>query len=129
RELGIDHVVAGVPFFAWCIRDLAPLHEDAFEGPFLGFALLALTLEASWEPSDSVIELCRWIDREVTAALREFQWQRTRGKNWILSMNIHNLRNSRWVELGHEFKRWAADQQPGELATWLGLIGCALAEE
>lgn len=129
RELGEDLVPAGVKFFAWCVGCLGPLHEDKFERPFLALALLSLALHDPAIGDQSIVELCKRIDSEVQSLLPEWQWWATRKMDWLLSMNHHNLRNSRWIELGRELYEWAEAQPENDKATWVALIGRSLAED
>ena len=49
--------------------------------------------------------------------------------DWLLSINHHNLKNARWIELGREFYKWAEAQPENNKATWVALIGRSLAED
>lgn len=129
RELGGDLVPAGVKFFAWCVGHLGPIHEDKFERPFLALALLSLALRDPTISDESIVELCKWIATDVQSLLPELQWYATRKMDWLLSMNFHNLRNSRWIELGRELYGWAEAQPESDKATWVALIGRSLAED
>jgi len=57
------------------------------------------------------------------------QWYASRNHDWLLSMNFHDLRNSRWIELGREFYQLAERQPKSDKSTWVALIGHSLAEE
>lgn len=129
RVLGDDFVHAGVGFFAWCVEHLALLDEDNIDSPFLALALLSLAINDPVAPDGSIVELCRWIDASVQALLPEKQGWANPGMSWLLSMNFHNLRNERWIELGREFQKWAGAQPDNEEATWVALIGRSLAED
>lgn len=129
RKLGGDLLPTGAKFLAWCLEYLGPLHEDKFESPFLGLALLAVALDVPTICDQSIIELCMAIDSDVQALLPEFQWLATRRKDWLLSMNHHDLRNPRWIVLGRELAAWAEEQPESEKATWVALIGRSLAED
>ena len=129
RVLGGNLLPSGGKFFAWCIQILGPLHEDRFESPFLGLALLALAVHSPAIDDESIVKLCEWIDDEVQLLLPEQQWRATRKMDWLLSMNHHNLRNSRWIELGRELYEWAEAQPESDKASWVALIGRALAED
>lgn len=127
--LGGKLVPAGIRFTAWCAEYLGPIHEDKFERPFLSLALLSLSLHTPQIDDQSIVNLCMWIDADVQSLLPEYQWFATRRMNWLLSMNCHNLRNARWIELGRHLSGWAASQPKSEKATWVGLIGHALSED
>lgn len=129
RALDGEFLPSGVKFFAWCVGSLGPLHEDRFERPFLGLALLTLALHDPRISDALIVSLCRWIDAEVQSLLPEQQWQATRRLDWLLSMNIHNLKNARWIELGRDLCRWAEEQPESDKATWVALIGRSLAED
>jgi hypothetical protein len=129
RVLSGDLVPAGMRFFAWCVAHLGPLHEDRFERTFLELALLALALNVPAISDGAIVALCKFIDNEVQSLLPEMQWYATRDRDWLLSMNIHDLRNSRWIELGREFYQWAESQPESDKSTWVALIGRSLAEE
>lgn len=129
RALDGELVPSGVKFLAWCVGRLAPLHEDGFEGPFLGIALLTLALRIPTIGDDPIVGLCRWIDAEVQSLLPEHQWRATRKMDWLLSMNYHDLKNSRWIGLGRELYEWAEAQPESDKATWVALIGRSLAED
>jgi len=129
QALGVDLIEPASSFFAWCVERLAPLDEDGIEGPFLGLALLRLTIELQNQPDDAIVDLCKWIEEQVSALLREKQWWATRQKNWLLSTNHHNLRNDRWLAVGRELYQWAEAQPPSDKATMVAFIGKCLAEE
>lgn len=127
--LGGNLVPAGIRFMAWCAACLGSIHEDKFERPFLSLALLSLAVHAPQIDDKSLVELCMWIDSDVQFLRPRYQWHATRKKNWLLSMNHHDLRNARWIELGRQLTVWAASQQAREASTWVGLIGHALSED
>jgi hypothetical protein len=129
RALDGELVPSGVKFLAWCVGCLGPLHEDKFEGPFLGIALLTLALNVPTISDESIVELCKWIEAEVQFLLPEKQWYATRKMDWLLSMNHHNLKNSRWIDVGRELYKWAEARPESDKATWVALIGRSLAED
>lgn len=116
-------------FLAWCVAHLSPLHKDKFERTFLELALLALALNAPAISDRAIVALCKSIDSEVQSLLPEMQWYASRNHDWLLSMNFHDLRNSRWIELGREFYQLAERQPKSDKSTWVALIGHSLAEE
>jgi len=129
RVLGGDLVPAGMRFLAWCVVHLSPLHKDKFERTFLELALLALALNVPAISDRAIVALCKSIDSEVQSLLPEMQWYASRNHDWLLSMNFHDLRNSRWIELGREFYQLAERQPKSDKSTWVALIGHSLAEE
>lgn len=129
RALGGDLLPSGVKFFAWCVGRLGPLHEDKFERPFLSLALLTLALQVPPISGEAIVRLCQSIDAEVQSLLPELQWHATRKMDWLLSMNHHNGKNSRWIEVGRELYQWAEAQPASDKATWVALIGRSLAED
>ena len=129
RVLGGDFVPAGVKFLAWCVEHLTPLDEEGFEAPFLGLALLALSIQLPAISDDAIVALCGWIDEKVSALLQENQWWATRKMDWLLSTNHHDLKNRRWIDLGRELYRWGETLRPSDKATWVALIGRSLAED
>jgi len=122
-------IPAGIRFFAWCLEHLAALDDEGTEAVFLGIALLALAARHEGVSDEAVVGLCRWIDDTVSALLPDKQWAATRRKNWLLSMNHHDLRNTRWIEVGRRLYGWAEAQPSSDRATWVALIGRALSED
>jgi hypothetical protein len=129
QALDDELVAAGVSFLAWCIEHLAPLDEEGMEGPFLGLALLSLTAKRSVVTDEAVIRLCKWIDASVSSLLRDKQWRATRGTNWLLSTNYHDLKNGRWIELGRDLYTWADASPASDRMTRISYMGRSLSED
>ena len=104
-------------------------HMKAHRVALICAALLALAARHEGVSDEAVVGLCRWIDDTVSALLPDKQWAATRRKNWLLSMNHHDLRNTRWIEVGRRLYGWAEAQPSSDRATWVALIGRALSED
>lgn len=129
RAIGGPILQPGVRFMAWCVTALAPLDHDGIEGPFLGLALLSLVASSDCYSDRDVVSLCQWIDERVSLLLENDQYRATGQWAWLLSANPQGQRNTRWVELGRCLYHYAEAQGPSDRATWVALVGRALAED
>ncbi len=128
RTLGNPFLSSGIGFLTWCAETLTPLDAE-LEAPFLNLALLSLAVESPNVADANIIALCDKIEAQVSALLPEWQWAATRKKNWLLSINHHDLRNEQWIELGRRLYGLADAQRASEKWEKVGRIGRLLAED
>lgn len=128
RALGGNIVGPAVRFLAWSVWHLGPLDREGTDRPFLGLGLLLLCTSLPDRPQAAAIDLSRWIESEVASLLRDQRGETTSDGGWLLSLNHHDMRNDRWLALGHSLRQWAQSGSPSNETEWVARIGRSLVE-